>query len=156
MNKYLTLTLCILIPVITGSISGWLSGTGLNEWYATLNKPSFNPPSWIFGPVWSLLYLLMGISLYRIIQSAPGNLRNRALILFFVQLLLNFMWSLLFFRWHLLGVAFAEILVLWLAILAMLYYFHKLDRTAWMLQIPYVLWVTFAAFLSGSFWYLNQ
>ncbi|MDQ3050770.1 MAG: tryptophan-rich sensory protein [Bacteroidota bacterium] len=156
MNKYLKLTVCILIPIIVGSVSGWLSGSGMDEWFDTLNKPSFNPPSSVFGPVWSLLYLLMGISLYRVVQSQPGHLRNMALILFFSQLFLNFMWSLIFFRWHLLGTAFAEIVVLWLTIIVMLYYFSKLDKTAWLLQIPYLLWVTFAAFLSGTFWILNQ
>ena len=146
----------MLLPLLVGGVSGYLSGSGVNDWFRELVKPSFNPPSWVFGPVWTLLYLLMGVSLFRVLQTAAHSSRNSAVALFFIQLALNFMWSVIFFRWQLLATAFAEIIVLWLAIIMMILKFYKIDKTAAFLQIPYLLWVTFATMLSGAFWLLNQ
>jgi len=156
MNKNLKLGGCILLPILIGSLSGYLSGSGMDDWFRNLNKPAFNPPSQVFGPVWILLYILMGISFYRIIQSIESVDRRKAITWFIIQLFLNFMWSIIFFRWHHLSFAFAEIIILLAAIIIMLIYFRKIDRFAFLLQLPYLIWVSFATLLSGSFWMLNS
>jgi len=146
---------CIFIPLIIGGLSGFLSTEGIEAWYPSLNKPFFNPPSWVFGPVWTMLYLLMGYSSYRIWMQPVSIHRRKALLLFALQLSLNFFWSLIFFRWQLIGLATIEIILLWVSIILMIKSFIKLDMVAGYLQIPYLLWVTFASVLSGSLWYLN-
>ena len=155
MNKTLKLILCILLPLIVGVISGVATATGVNTWYVNLNKPSFNPPNYLFGPVWTMLYILMGISFYLILKSANPILKKRAVIIFCVQLFLNFCWSFLFFKFQILGVAFIEIILLWFSICIMLIAFYKINKTAYYLQIPYLLWVSFATVLNGSIWVLN-
>jgi benzodiazapine receptor len=155
MNRYLKLTLCILLPLLIGGISGYASASGINIWYMGLNKPFFNPPNYLFGPVWSLLYILMGISFYRILQSAPNEIRRKAIIIFCFQLVLNFCWSFLFFKFQLLAISFIEIIIMWISIASMIYTFKKIDKTAAYLQIPYLLWVSFASVLNGAIWYLN-
>ena len=150
------LFLCLLLPLLIGSVSGFLSATGVNDWYLTLHKPVFNPPSWVFGPVWTLLYLMMGYSLYLILKTPPSPERERVIVLFAAQLVLNFFWSLIFFRWHQMGFAFVEILALWLTILVMIISMYSVSAKAALLQIPYLLWVSFASLLSGSLWWLNR
>ncbi len=156
MNKKIILVICLTVPLIIGGISGWLSGDGINSWYPSLIKPSFNPPAWVFGPVWTVLYLLMGYSFYRIWMQPVSIHRIKATRLFIAQITLNFFWSLLFFRWQLTGWATIEIIVLWITMILMIKAFIKLDSFAGYLQIPYLLWVSFASLLSGSLWYLNQ
>ncbi len=155
MNRYLKLTLCILLPLLIGGISGYASASGINIWYMGLNKPFFNPPNYLFGPVWSLLYILMGISFYRILQSTPNETRTRAIALFCLQLFLNFCWSFLFFRFQMLAVSFIEIIIMWISIATMIYTFIKIDKTAACMQIPYLMWVSFSSVLNGAIWYLN-
>jgi tryptophan-rich sensory protein len=155
MNRYLKLTLCILLPLLIGGFSGYATASGISSWYVGLNKPIFNPPNYLFGPVWSLLYILMGISFYRILQSPPNDIRSKSIIIFSFQLFLNFCWSFLFFKFQLLGVAFIEIILMWLSIAIMIYTFTKIDKTAAYLQIPYLLWVSFASVLNGAIWFLN-
>ena len=147
---------CLLIPLAIGGFSGYLSAAGVNDWYFTINKPFFNPPSWVFGPVWTVLYLLMGYSLYLVLKAQPSEARTAAIWLFAVQITLNFLWSLIFFRWHMMGFAFAEILLLWITILIMALKMHQVSTTAAWLQLPYLLWVGFASVLSGSLWWLNR
>ncbi len=155
MNKLLKLFLCILIPLAIGAISGIATSSGLNDWYMTLNKPVFNPPGYIFGPVWTVLYILMGVSLYLIWQSPVSEQRTRAIALFAIQLFLNFWWSFFFFKFQLLGVAFLEIILIWMSIVAMIYAFYRIHKPAAYLQIPYLLWVSFASVLNGAIWWLN-
>ncbi len=155
MNRYIKLTLCILLPLLIGGISGYASASGINIWYMGLNKPFFNPPNYLFGPVWSLLYILMGISFYRILQSTPNEIRKKAIVIFCIQLVLNFCWSFLFFRFQMLAISFIEIIIMWISIATMIYTFTKIDKTAAYLQIPYLLWVSFASVLNGAIWYLN-
>ena len=155
MKHILKLILCITLPLIVGGISGYATSANINNWYVFLNKPSFNPPNYLFGPVWTTLYLLMGISFYMILQSPINEFRKKAITLFYIQLFLNFWWSFLFFKFHLLGSAFIEILMMWASILSMILLFYKVNKTAALLQIPYILWVSFASVLSGSIWYLN-
>lgn len=155
MKKALQLFLCILGPLLIGGISGYATATGITDWYVNINKPSFNPPNYLFGPVWTTLYLLMGISLFMILNSPKNELRKKAIIIFCIQLALNFCWSFIFFKFQLLGLAFVEIIIIWLSIITMIITFHKINKTAAYIQIPYLLWVSFASVLNGAIWYLN-
>ena len=150
------LLFCLLLPLMIGGFSGYLSASGVNDWYLTINKPSFNPPSWVFGPVWTTLYLVMGYSLYLVLKTEPSQTRTLVISLFAVQITLNFLWSLIFFRWHMMGLAFVEIVILWLCILLMAVKMHQISSLATWLQVPYLLWVGFASVLSGSLWWLNR
>jgi translocator protein len=125
------------------------------EWYASLNKPSWNPPSWLFGPVWSTLYVMMAVSAW-LVWRQGGFIRQRwPLSIFLVQLVLNAAWSPLFFGLKQPGVAFAEIIVLWLAIAWTIAVFWRVHRVAAWLLVPYLAWVSFAAVLNGTLWHLN-
>lgn len=126
------------------------------EWYATLKKPSWNPPGWIFGPVWSALYVLMAVAAWLVWQRGGFAAQRRPLALFLVQLALNAAWTPLFFGLHWPGLAFAEIVLLWLAIAATLAAFRPVSRTAAWLLVPYLAWVSFAAVLNFTLWRLNS
>lgn len=149
------LLISLLLPLFVGGVSGYATASGINDWYVTLNKPSFNPPNYLFGPVWTFLYFLMGISVFIIWRSNLGRKRAEALKVFAIQLTLNFLWSFLFFKFKLIGVAFAEILLIWFTIVLMIVVFRRVHKVAAYLQIPYLLWVTFAALLNGAIWWLN-
>lgn len=124
-------------------------------WYATLRKPPWTPPNWIFGPVWSLLYLGMAVAAWLVWRRAGFSGARLALTLFAVQLVLNVGWSALFFTLHRPGVAFGEIVLLWVLILATLLSFWPLSRAAGWLMMPYLAWVGFAAALNFAIWRLN-
>lgn len=155
MNKILKLFICLFLPITVGGLSGYITVEGVREWYSTLIKPSFNPPNRLFGPVWTVLYILMGISLFRISDLIKSKERNQALIVFGIQLVLNFLWSILFFKFHLVGLALVDIILLWISIFIMILQFRKLDAVSSFLQIPYLLWVSFASILNISILYLN-
>lgn len=155
-KNIIELIICIAIPLLVGGIAGYATSSSMNSWYSNLNKPFFNPPSWVFGPVWTILYLLMGISLYLIWKQPASTKRSKSLQIFFLQLLLNFAWSFIFFKFEQTGLALLEIIVLWLAILTMLFFFYKLNRIAAYLQFPYLAWVSFATVLTASIWHLNR
>ena len=156
MSKTLKLIIAIVLPMVFGGLSGFLTANSINGWYSTLQQPSFNPPNWVFGPVWTTLYLIMGISLYRIWILPVRLERSVAIGVFFGQIILNFFWSLIFFRWHLIGVALAEIILMWVAIATMIHLFKKLDTAAGLMNIPYLLWVTFASILNAAYFILNS
>lgn len=138
---------------IVGSI---FTVSAIPAWYATLIKPSFNPPGWIFGPVWTTLYLLMGISLYRVWEKGSKKKKVRYAITFFgIQLLLNALWSIIFFGAHNLVGALVEIVLLLGFLVATIVKFIKIDKLAAYLLIPYFLWVSFATLLTYSIWKLN-
>ena len=125
-------------------------------WYATLNKPSWNPPAWIFGPVWTLLYLSMAIAAWWVWRQGGWKHQSRALGLYVVQLGLNAIWTPLFFGLHRPGWAFVEILLLLAAVVATTRAFWKTSGFAGALLVPYVLWVSFASVLNGTLWCLNR
>ena len=157
MNNTIKLVLAIAIPLLVGSTSAFFTVTGVDSWYQTINKPSWNPPNYIFGPVWTTLYVLMGVSLFLIWKSGTNaSTKRRAVILFVIQLVLNFFWSFIFFNQQLPGVAFAEIIVMWLFILLTIFAFARIDKTAAWLLIPYISWVSFAAILNYTIWQLNK
>jgi len=150
--EWLKLIGAILLCQAAGFIGSFFTRSSVSTWYPTLAKPSFNPPSWLFGPVWTLLFLLMGVALYLLwINKAPWPVMT----LFALQLLLNILWSALFFGLRSPGAALIEIIILWLAILATAVLAHKTAPTAAYLLIPYLAWVAFAALLNFSIWRLN-
>lgn len=147
--------LCLVIPLAVGGLSGYITREAITDWYDTLAKPSFNPPNSVFGPVWTALYILMGISLFMIVREPGGNRRSNALLIFGVQLFLNFWWSIFFFHFKRLDISLAEICMLWGSILWMIIVFRRLKPAAAWLQVPYLCWVTFASVLNYSIWQLN-
>ncbi len=146
----------LLLPPGVGAIAGLFTAKAIPEWYATLNQPSFNPPNWVFGPVWITLYIIMGISLFMVWKLEAGKQRDQAILVFMVQLLLNFCWSFFFFYFKMIGVALADIVVLWLMIVVMQVRFYKLKPVAAYINIPYLLWVTFATALNATYFLLNS
>ncbi|GAB3658095.1 TspO/MBR family protein [Echinicola sediminis] len=154
--NWLKLLGCVLGVIVLGSISGLANMGNIETWYAGLEKPDFNPPNSIFGPVWTLLYGLMGLGLYIILSSPKSKERSQALRLFFIQLFFNFCWSFIFFYFHQPGLAAIEIIVLWGLILMMIQRFYRVNKAAAYLQLPYILWVSFAAVLNISIWWLNS
>ncbi len=127
----------------------------ITSWYNTLNKPFFNPPNWIFGPVWTLLYTLMAFSLFLVWKEKTSKKTKPALIAFGVQLVLNFLWSFMFFYLHQPLLAFIAIVALWISILLTIKKFNTVSKTASQLLIPYILWVTFASLLNLTIVLLN-
>jgi translocator protein len=158
MNKYkiIKLVVSLVLPVGVGAIAGLFTAQAVPEWYASLNQPSFNPPNWVFGPVWTVLYILMGISLFLIWKLDPGKERKRAILVFLLQLLLNFGWSFLFFYFKMIGFALIEIILLWISIVVMIFLFYKIQPKAAYINIPYLLWVTFATILNSAYYFLNR
>jgi tryptophan-rich sensory protein len=150
------LLISIILPLSIGAIAGMFTSRAIPEWYATLNQPSFNPPNWVFGPVWTTLYLIMGFSFFLIWKLEAGKKRNQAIVIFLVQLFLNFGWSFFFFYFQMIGIAMIEIVLLWLTIVLMLTRFYKLKPLAAYLNIPYLLWVTFATVLNAAYFFLNR
>lgn len=150
------LFLSILIPLLVGGISGFFTSSGVQGWYAVANKPWFNPPNWIFAPVWTALYILMGGAAFLIWRAAADHtVKQTALILFVVQLTLNFFWSLIFFKLQQPGWALVEIAAMWLAILFTILWFGKISSAAAWLMVPYISWVSFASVLNYAIWKLN-
>jgi benzodiazapine receptor len=127
-----------------------------DAWYQSLVKPAWNPPAWMFAPVWTTLYALMGVAAYLVWRRWPSAGARRALALFGVQLAANVAWSWIFFRWHLLGLAALEIGALWILILAWLVASARVSRAAAWLIVPYLLWVSFAAVLTFWIWRANS
>lgn len=153
--KTIIKVLLALIPLGVGAVAGIATATGIDDWYRFLDKPAFNPPNWLFGPVWTVLYVLMGATVYRLLSKAPGKDRKRALTVFWIQLALNGVWSFIFFNAHQLGWALVEIILIWIAILWMIFTTSRVDKTGAYLQIPYLLWVSFASVLNATLWWMN-
>lgn len=138
-----------------GGLSGWLIRDGVKLYNATITQPPFSPPSLVFPIVWGILYALMGIGAARVFMAHDSMARLRALIVFLVQLGFNFFWSIIFFNLQAFGPAFFWLITLWIMIIAMIALFRKVDKPAGRLQVPYLLWVTFAAYLNYGVWRLN-
>ncbi|MCC5926157.1 MAG: tryptophan-rich sensory protein [Bacteroidetes bacterium] len=145
----------LVLPLLIGVTASVATASGVSTWYVTLEKPFFNPPNWIFGPVWTVLYLLMGVSSYLVYRSPHSGNRRLGLDVYGVMLALNFAWSFLFFYFQRPGLAFIEIIVLWLSIFAMIVFFYRVRPLAGLLQLPYIAWVSFATVLNGAIWWLN-
>ena len=141
---------------LAGGIGALFTTPSIPTWYAGLVKPALNPPAWVFGPVWTLLYALMGVALFLIWRSARSKGKGMAYAFFGVQLALNTLWSIIFFGWHEPGNASVEIIFLWLAIVATVISFNRISHAAALLLVPYLLWVSFASYLNLSLWQLNK
>lgn len=145
------LVLCFGVAAL-GSV---FTSSAMPEWYMSLEKPAFNPPSWVFGPVWTLLYAMMAVAAWLVWREAGFHGATAALSMFFVQLALNLVWSGIFFGLREPGWAMLEILVLWSAIVVTMVLFLRHSSVAGWLMAPYLLWVSFAAVLNAAIWRLN-
>lgn len=148
----------VLGAEIIGNIGSLATFSQITTWYATLNKPAFQPPNWLFGPVWTILFALMGISLYLIWSQRSAKTAaqvDSAVKIFAVQFALNVLWSFLFFGYHETYLAFLEILLLWMAIVVTIMQFRRILPTAAWLLLPYLAWVTFASILNFAVSRLN-
>lgn len=145
----------ILLAEAVGGLSGWLTRDAMQSYSETILQPPLSPPGWVFPVVWTALFALMGIGAARIYLAPPSKERSRGLNLFITQLVVNFFWSPIFFNAQAFGFAFFWLLLLWGLVLWMILTFRKLDPLAAKLQIPYLIWLTFAAYLNLGVWYLN-
>lgn len=146
----------IALPQLAGFFGSYFTIDAIDGWYRTINKPSFNPPDYVFGPVWTALYLMMGIALYLVWKEGASVPRVKfAMGIFFVQLAFNSLWSLVFFGGENPGGAVFVIFILWLLILANIFAFARISKVAAYLLVPYLLWVSFATVLNFQIWMLN-
>ncbi len=155
LKKYLPYLWGILAVEAVGLLTGLLSRGSVEVYMENATKPPLTPPGWLFPVVWTILYALMGISLVRIWQSPESGARSWSLNLFFIQLVLNFFWPLVFFNAQAYGLALVWIILLWIAVFLMITQMKKVDLPAAWLQIPYLLWLTFATYLNLGVWILN-
>ena len=172
----------IIICELAGVVGSFFTMPAIEGWYASLNKPSFNPPNWIFGPVWTLIFTLMGVALYIVwkkkFKVEPSSAKASAwqrkawnpvsqklmsgswqkmnvILIFSLQLFLNILWSVIFFGFHQTGLAFFELLMLWVSIIYTIINFYRISKASAYLLLPYLLWVSFAAILNLSIWIIN-
>ena len=158
MNKISRLAIVVIICLAVGYLSGMVTRASITTWYPTLVKPSFNPPNWIFAPVWTSLYVMMGVAaglIWNQITTQKAAV-TKALQFFTIQLVLNALWSFLFFGLHNLMLATIEVVLLWLMIFETYSQFAKINKTASYLMLPYLAWVSFASVLTASIWWLNR
>jgi tryptophan-rich sensory protein len=155
-SNFLKLVIAVALCQLAGIIGSAFTFSAIPAWYAFLNKPAFSPPNWLFGPVWTMLYTLMGISLYLVWKTRFNKkFKNIALNIFYIQLILNSVWSILFFGLRNPVYAFIEIIMLWLTIAISIKTFYKINKTASYLLVPYLLWVSFASVLNFAIAILN-
>ncbi|MBU0686843.1 MAG: tryptophan-rich sensory protein [Candidatus Margulisbacteria bacterium] len=156
-KNIITILVWIIIAFIPGAFGALFTAPNIQSWYITLNQPVFTPPSWLFGPVWTLLYISMGVAATLIWEKRKENkMVKAALVIFFAQLFINGLWSMIFFGQHQILQALFQIILLWFLILATIIKFYQINTLAGLILIPYLLWVSFAALLNYSFWTLNR
>ena len=146
------ISLCLIFG---NGLGGYFTFISVETWYQTLNKPSFNPPDWVFGPVWTTLYILMGISVWLVWKHKPSTDRTIGIRIFWVQLFFNILWTYIFFGIQKIGLSFLEIIFLIFLIFSNIIYFLKIDKIAGYLLIPYLIWVLYASLLTYNIWILN-
>lgn len=155
-TDYLMLCAFIVLSELAGVIGAIFTYDSVSGWYSTLQKPFFTPPGWVFAPVWTILYLMMGAAAYLVWERRGKEAgANDALLLFFAQLALNLAWSIGFFGLRSPALGFAIIALLWLAIVSTLMAFARISKTAGDLLVPYLAWVSFASLLNASIWLMN-
>lgn len=154
-KRTITYIVFILVCQMAGIIGSLFTAPAVKGWYTTINKSPLNPPSWVFAPVWTTLFIMMGVAVSIIWLSGKNETRSKALKVFFLQLFLNTLWSIIFFGLKNPALAFVEIILLWFAILYTIILFRKINRKAACLLIPYILWVSFATVLTLSVVLLN-
>ncbi len=147
---------CIVIPLLTGGVAGFISGSGM-KMFESLNKPPLSPPGWLFPVVWTILYVLMGIASYLVYTSgAEPQKVSKAISVYAAQLIVNFLWPIFFFNFQWYLFSFFWLLLLWVLIIWMIKLFAEISKAAAYLCIPYLLWVTFAGYLNLGIWWLNR
>lgn len=156
LRSSLTLLGLIALSFAVAGLGGWATSSSVTSWYPTLAKPAWNPPAWLFGPVWTLLYVLMAVAAWLVWKCRPAPGVGAALRVYFGQLGLNLVWSVIFFGMRQPGLAVAEITLLWLAIAGTIILFRRHSKAAAWLMVPYLAWVTFAAVLNFTIWQLNR
>ncbi|MFT4973193.1 MAG: benzodiazapine receptor [Saprospiraceae bacterium] len=158
MNRITKILTVVVTCLVIGYFSGIVTRSAIITWYPSLMKPAFNPPNWIFAPVWSTLYIMMGIAAGLVWDRIESNTEavKKALVVFALQLALNALWSYLFFGLQNPMLALLEIVILWLMIYETYVQFGKINKIAGYLFIPYLLWVSFAMVLNASIWWLNK
>lgn len=159
MNKWLRLFVSIILCEAAGGIGAVFTAPSIPTWYATLNKPTFNPPNFLFAPVWTILYFLMGIALFLIWETKAkdkGKRKKAAIQFFFIQLVLNISWSVVFFGFHSILGGVIIIALLWWTILETIRRFTKLNNASGLVLYPYLFWISFAAILNASIYILNR
>ena len=144
-----------LCLVLGNGLGGYFTFISVEGWYQTLNKPSFNPPDWVFGPVWTTLYIFMGISIWLVWKSEKNKNRTIGIRIFWLQLFFNVFWTYLFFGIQRIDLGMLEIIFLIFLIIINIFYFFKIDKIASYLLIPYIFWVSYAAVLNFKIWILN-
>jgi tryptophan-rich sensory protein len=155
-KDWIALLACLMLCAFVGFAGSRFSRDALADWYPVLRKPDLNPPNWLFAPIWTILYLVMGVAAWMIWRASPAPHVTSALIIFVVQLALNFFWSVVFFHWRRPDAAFIDLLLMWLAIVATIIAFAAVRPVAAVLLVPYLAWVTFAGYLNGGIWRLNR
>jgi len=154
--KKVLLIVCIVIPLLIGGLAALLSGSGM-EVFEMVNKPPLSPPAWVFPVAWTILYTLMGISSYLIlVEDVPQEQKEDAIRIYGLQLLVNFLWPTFFFNYQWYLFSFFWLVLLWLLVLLMIWKFKDISRVAALLNIPYLIWLTFAGYLNFSIWLLNR
>jgi len=157
MKKAFGILVFIVICELAGIIGSVFTASSISGWYATLVKPPFNPPGWIFGPVWTFLYAMMGLAAYLVYENGPGRPEIRkALTVFAIQLIINALWSIVFFGARQILGAVVVIVLLWVMILLTIRLFSRISKAAAYLLVPYLLWVSFASVLNISLYTLNR
>jgi len=155
-RDFLKLAVAVGASLLAGIIGSFFTAPSIPGWYTTIEKSMLTPPSWVFGPVWTLLYILMGIAAFLVWQKGlQSRVVRAALLVFFVQLVLNATWSIIFFGYQNPGLALVDIALLWLAIVCTMKRFYPVSKTAAYLLLPYLLWVSFATYLNFTIWTLN-
>ncbi len=158
MQRIIRIVLVVMTCLVVGYLSGKITQESITTWYPTIKKPVFNPPNWVFAPVWTILYAMMGVAgglIWNYVETNRENVK-KAFLFFIIQLGLNALWSYIFFGLHNPLLALIEIVLLWLMIFETYSQFKKIDRIAGMLLIPYLAWVAFATVLNASIWWLNS
>jgi translocator protein len=150
--RIIKLIIAILIPLLAGFIGSYFTTPAIAGWYVDLVKPTINPPNWIFAPVWTTLYILMGVSLFLVWEKKRNFL---PLFVFGIQIILNTTWSVFFFGLQRLDLAFVNITLLWIAIIFTIILFYRVSKVAAYLLFPYIIWVSFAGYLNLAIWFLN-
>ncbi len=155
MIEWKKLLVSLGLPLAMGGIAGYCTATEIGAWYAGLAKPFFNPPNAVFAPVWTVLYVLMGCSLYLVSRGSSSTGKKWAIGIFMAQLVVNLSWSFVFFKAHAIGWALVDIAVMWVLINITIGTFNRINKAAAWLMIPYLLWVSFAGVLNYAIWILN-
>ena len=151
-NKYLSLMLIVLITFSASAIGGVVTSIYKEPWYSQIIQPSFSPPAWVFGPVWTSLYILMSIAIW---FNWITHKDSKTIKIYFLHIFFNAIWSIIFFGFHQISLAFLNLLIILFFILWLMKIYYKTTKLSFLLMLPYLLWSTYALFLNGSIFYLN-